>query len=68
MRHYGNWRVDMLIVVAAIGLMLLLSEGKSAEATILIKSAGLMIGIGAYKAAGYLYRKGKLGNIDEVEE
>lgn len=68
MRHYGNWRVDMLIVVAAIGLMLLLSEGKSAEATILIKSAGLMIGIGAYKVAGYLYRKGKLGNIDEIEE
>lgn len=58
----------MLIVVAAIGLMFLLSEGKSAEATILIKVAGLMIGIGAYKVASYLYRRGKLGNVDEVEE
>lgn len=68
MRHYGNWRVVMLIVAAVIGLLLLLSEGTSAEATILIKVAGLTVAIGDYKIAGWLYRKGKLGNIDDIEE
>lgn len=81
MKHYGNLWIDVLLIVAAVGLILLTSEvgcvdgtlfakiGLSAhEATLAVKGAGLFLAIGCYKAGGWLYRNGKLGNIGEVEE
>ena len=68
MKHYGNWKVDALILAAIAGLILLLSEGSTASATIMIKASGAVIAVCCYKAGGWLYRKGELGNIDDLEE
>lgn len=81
MKHYGNWMVDALLIVAAVGLIMITSEvgnvdgtvfGKlgltSHGATLAVKGTGLFLAVACYKVGGWLYRRGKLGNVDDVEE
>lgn len=81
MKHYGNWRLQALLMAAAIGLILLSSEVSRIEgsvfawtgltahgATITVKCLGLAVILVAYHIGSKLYSKGKLGNINDIEE
>lgn len=40
---YKNWRIDVLLIIAAVALILFTSNGRTAFATLLIKFMGIVL-------------------------
>lgn len=65
---YKNWRIDVLIAVAATAGLLLVSDSATAAETLLVKAAGLILTVTDIALYVHWDRHGLLGELNDVTE
>lgn len=70
MRHYGNLLFHVLLLVEILAVLAAGSEWQSGtgESSFLVNIYGVIVAIANGLLMRWLYHKGKLGNVDDIEE
>lgn len=61
---YANWHFDIIVLIAAVGLVLTCNEG----GTVLINITGAALLFAGFLIAKKWHRQGKLQQIDQITE
>lgn len=65
---YLNWRIDAILLLAALSLTLLVCDTTGTLSFVLTKAAGLVTGYVCWRLLKYWSTTGRLGDLDKLEK